>query len=380
MLDPKLFVEQISDASCSGIFGVPDSLLADVGLELASLSSMPNITACNEGSAVAMAIGSYLATGLPAMVYMQNSGLGNAINPLLSLADRSVYGIPMVLMIGWRGKPGQADEPQHLKQGAITEDLLRDMGIPCVVLPTEQFLSHEILRSAFDESVKTNGPVAILVSKGTFQASSLRLNQSSEDTQKLLSREDALQVVYSQISTDATVVSTTGMLSRELEELQSKSASQDHPRTLFVIGGMGHASSIALGISSSKPAGAVWCLDGDGSMLMHLGSLPVIASAKPGNFLHILFDNESHDSVGGQQTPLDLADLSRIAVSSGYSYSAVVDSKKDILNELIFMRSITGPRLLQIKIKKGSRPDLGRPKKSPSQMKESLRISFDADV
>lgn len=373
-------MSQVSSSTCSGVFGVPDSLLAAVNSELENLSSIPNITACNEGSAVAMAIGSYLATGLPALVYMQNSGLGNAVNPILSLADPAVYGIPMVLLIGWRGKPGEIDEPQHKKQGEITEALLNDMGIPVAYLPIDPDTSSQTLRLAFKQSLEINGPVAIVVSKNSFQPKPKNVDSNPVLDSELMSREQALAIVYSQIKADDAVISTTGMLSRELEELQRSRSGELQPATLFVIGGMGHASSIALGITQAKPLTEVWCLDGDGAMLMHLGAVPVIASASPSNLTHIVFDNESHDSVGGQRTPLFHSDLVGIAMASGYSQASMATSEREILDKLEELSLTSGPRLLQIKVRKGNRPDLGRPKQTPGEMKTALmsRLSSNA--
>jgi phosphonopyruvate decarboxylase len=311
---------------------------------------------------------------------MQNSGLGNAVNPILSLADPAVYGIPMVLLIGWRGKPGETDEPQHKKQGEVTEALLNDMGIPIAYLPIDPDTSSHTLRLAFKQSLEVNGPVAILVSKNSFQPKPKTASSNSALNSGLMSREQALAIVYSQVKGDDAVISTTGMLSRELEELQRSRSRELQPATLFVIGGMGHASSIALGITQAKPLTKVWCLDGDGAMLMHLGAVPVIASVSPSNLTHVVFDNESHDSVGGQRTPLYNSDLVGIAMASGYSQASVATSEREILDKLEELSLTSGPRLLQIKVRKGNRPDLGRPKQTPGEMKTALMSKLNSNA
>ena len=369
MISPKYFVEQMPQTVCSGFFGVPDSLLASVNLELNQSKDVPQVTACNEGSAVAMAIGAYLATGVPSLVYLQNSGLGNTINPLVSLAGPEVYGIPMVLLIGWRGKPGTKDEPQHLKQGLITDLLLETMGVPNYLLPSDDSEAKSLIEAVFKESLRRQGPVAILVEKGSFSSEKEVGHEESTIDTSLLSREQALSIVYSHISIEDKVVSTTGMLSRELEELQGLDQESPSPATFYSIGGMGHASSIALGLSVVDSTSRVWCLDGDGAVLMHMGALPVIGSVGPTNYIHILFDNGTHDSVGGQPTLLDKSDIGQIAKASGYLYSASAKSEDEIANEIAKIIKNKGPSFLRIIIRPGARDDLGRPKKTPEQMK-----------
>jgi phosphonopyruvate decarboxylase len=369
VINPKFFVEQMPASICSGFFGVPDSLLASVNVELNQSKNVPQITACNEGSAVAMAIGAYLATGLPALVYLQNSGLGNTINPLVSLAGPEVYGIPMVLLIGWRGKPGTKDEPQHLKQGLITDLLLETMGVPNYVLPQDDSGAKTLIAAAFNESLRRQGPVAILVEKGSFANQNQEKSNQSPAEDSRLTREEALSIVCSHVATEDIIVSTTGMLSRELEELQGANQETPNPASFYSIGGMGHASSIALGLSITDPASRVWCMDGDGAILMHMGALPVIGSVGPKNYIHIAFDNGTHDSVGGQPTLLDKSDICLIAKSSGYLHSASATSEDEIREEIGKMTTKTGPSFLRIHIRPGARDDLGRPKKTPEEMK-----------
>lgn len=375
MLSPKLFADQVSEQLCSGVFGVPDSLLANLTAEFEKGLKLPQVTACNEGSAVGIAIGSYFATGKPALVYMQNSGLGNAINPLVSLADEAVYGVPVVLLIGWRGQPGIQDEPQHVKQGQITEALLEVLGLPILRLPKSDTESISVVRQAFELSLSRQGPVAILVEKGSF--SKLPDEEDKRlQMQGVLSREDAMKIVHRFTQRQDKVVSTTGMLSRELEEFQASLVPEEQAGTLLVVGGMGHASSIALGIAVSKPQIRVWCFDGDGAVLMHLGALPVIANIGPKNFIHVVFDNGAHDSVGGQLTLLGKSDLTGIAREAGYARAYTANSEEQISEKLEQILAFPGPGLLVIKVKTGSRSDLGRPQKTPSQLKSILMKSF----
>jgi len=376
MIDPLLFSQSISPSMCSGVFGVPDSLLAEVSIELGKLIGIPQVTACNEGSAVGLATGSYLATGNPALVYMQNSGLGNSVNPLLALADRSVYGIPMVLLIGWRGQPGLPDEPQHMKQGRITEKMLELMEIPHFLLPKTTAESLSLLRDAFSLSIETSGPVAVLVEKESFAKSS-GLSPGAEQTgDSNLTRENAMKIVHAHVNSNEKIVATTGMLAREVEEFQVSLTASKIPGTFLVVGGMGHASSVALGMALSSPGLRIWCFDGDGAMLMHLGAVPVIADSKPNDFIHVVFHNGAHDSVGGQLTPLRTSSLDKIAIAAGYKYAGVASSKAEVEAELSVLLKQRGPRLLVIKIMPGARADLGRPKKSPEAAKTILMGTF----
>ena len=343
---------------CSGVemfCGVPDSLLKDFCACVALNTTATNhIIAANEGNAMAIAVGHYLATSKIALVYMQNSGLGNAVNPLLSLLDSEVYNIPALLLIGWRGEPNTADEPQHIKQGKLTLPLLEVMGV-----------KYEILESlaqipvAFSYMKRTNKPFAFVVKKGTFEPyKSIELPQKYS-----LSREEAIKKVISLMQNDDIVVSTTGMISRELYENR-----QSHEKDFLVVGSMGHASSIAFGIALNKPNRKVFCFDGDGAFLMHLGACAVMASRKLPNLKYIIFNNEAHDSVGGQPTIMDCVNVADIAKGFGYSFY-----KARNLNEILriwaeFYES-PKPCMLEICVKLGARKDLGRPKEKPIENK-----------
>ncbi|MGX3011002.1 phosphonopyruvate decarboxylase [Helicobacter sp. 23-1044] len=335
--------------------GVPDSLLKDFCACVSqSVSDKNHIITANEGNALALAAGHYLATNKIAVVYMQNSGLGNIVNPLLSLMDSEVYNIPALLLIGWRGEPNVKDEPQHETQGKLTLPLLETMGIKYEIL---QDLTQ--IGGAFKYMNGTNKPFAFVVKKGTFE-SYKKVDFANNFS---LPREKAIKKVISLMRSDDIVVSTTGMISRELYENR-----KTHEKDFLVVGSMGHASSIAFGIALNKPNRRIFCFDGDGALLMHLGALPVIASKKLPNFKHIVFNNEAHDSVGGQRTAMDSVNLAQIAKGCGYEFF-----KAQNLNEIeniwdTFAQS-HAPSMLEICVKKGNRKDLGRPKENPKENK-----------
>ena len=315
-----------------------------------------NIITANEGNALALAAGHYLATGKPAVVYMQNSGLGNVVNPLLSLIDEEVYNIPVLLIIGWRGEPGIHDEPQHVKQGKLTLPLLRVMEVKYEILEN---LSQ--VDSAFDYMQKTNKPFAFVVKKGTFEPFAKQKNESYFN----LSREDAIRCVVSLLKNTDVVVSTTGMISRELYENRSS-----HEKDFLTVGSMGHASSIALGIALSKTERKVFCFDGDGAFLMHMGAVPVIASRHLTNFKHIMFNNEAHDSVGGQPTVMGSVNVADVVYGCGYKHVYQARTVDDITQIWSDFYASDGPSLLEIKVKPGARKDLGRPKEKPVENKK----------
>ena len=287
MIDVKETYEALIGSGIDMFTGVPDSLLKNICAYITDTTPRErHIIAANEGNAVGIAAGHYLATGKPALVYMQNSGLGNTVNPLLSLADEKVYSIPMVLMIGWRGEPGVHDEPQHAKQGEVTLALLDAMQIPYIILEDVGQIGPQVALA-----VNRKSPVAIVVRKGTFGSYKLK-NASKNDYE--LSREQAMKLVVDHLRADDIIVSTTGKLSRELFEYR-EARQQGHGHDFLTVGSMGHSSSIALGIALEKPQRRVFCFDGDGAFIMHTGALGIVASMKPRNFYHILFNNNAHE-------------------------------------------------------------------------------------
>lgn len=368
MLTPEFFIEKLKENGIDSFAGVPDSLLKNICAYITDHSdARHNIIAANEGAAVGFAAGHYLATGKPACVYMQNSGEGNIINPLASLTDKEVYNIPVLLLIGWRGRPGVHDEPQHVKQGKVTTGLLNVMGINYEVLSKEEDQAVKQINAAV-AALNRNEVFALVIEKDTFQDYKL---QNSQDSDLSMSREEAIRTVAAALEQKDCIVSTTGMISRELFEYR-EAMNQGHERDFLTVGSMGHASQIALGIALSQPQRRVWCFDGDGATIMHMGSLAIVASKEPCNYMHVVFNNGAHDSVGGQPTVgLDI-DLPAVAKAVGYKTVFSVDSKSGLESVLEKVKSLQGPVLLEVKVRKGNRKDLGRPTTTPIQNKESL--------
>lgn len=369
MIRPHFFVETLKDNGIDCFAGVPDSLLKNICAYITdTLPREQNIIAANEGGAVGIAAGYHLATGKIACVYMQNSGEGNIVNPLASLTDKEVYNIPVLLLIGWRGKPGEHDEPQHIKQGKITTGLLNTLGIDYTVLSKDEEKAKSQIESAVRYMTETNEVYALVIEKDTFEAYALK---SIQDTPLPLSREEAIKTVASFMGEKDIAVSTTGMISRELFEHRT-AMGENHERDFLTVGSMGHASQIALGISLQKKERKVWCFDGDGAMIMHMGNLAITASLSPKNFIHVLFNNGAHDSVGGQPTVgLDI-DLCTIAKSVGYKQVFSINTAKELQSVMGVINNIEGPIFLQVCVKKGNRKDLGRPTKTPIQNKEAF--------
>ena len=347
--------------------GVPDSLLKNICAYITDHTSREkHIIAANEGAAVGIASGYYMASGKVPVVYMQNSGLGNTVNPLLSLADEQVYSFPMLLMIGWRGEPGTKDEPQHKKQGEVTLDLLKAMRIPYIILDSNEndaFIQlHDIIQSAKTKNI----PHAIIIRKDVFGKYKL---QKEFGCNYPLSREDALQIVVDYLPENSVVVSTTGKLSRELFEYREMKE-QGHEHDFLTVGSMGHSSSISLGIAIAKQDRPVYCLDGDGAFIMHLGAISNIGDLSPKNYYHILFNNGAHESVGGQPTLGFSLDIPAIVRGSGYKHTYTVCTKVEIEEAMKQLPKLCGPVLLEIKVKIDSRENLGRPTTTPIENKE----------
>lgn len=369
MLSPKIFIESLAAKGIDFFAGVPDSLLKNVCAFISdTLDDRHNIIAANEGAAVGLAAGHYLATGHIPCVYMQNSGEGNAINPLASLTDKEVYGIPVLLVIGWRGEPGVHDEPQHVKQGKITLPLLDAMGIRHEILSQDETEFRSQLDGAVRHMSETGEAFAFIVRKNTFEPYTLQRHEVNEYP---LSREEAIQKVAASLSAKDVIVSTTGMISRELFEYRTAQG-QGHERDFLTVGSMGHASQIALGIALEKTDRRVWCFDGDGAALMHLGSVAIIADKAPENFVHVIFNNGAHDSVGGQPTVGLKVNLAGIAKASGYKDAVSVTTAEDLGSALKALKTMRGPVLLEVHVHRGNRKDLGRPTTTPIQNRDAL--------
>ena len=370
MISPAFFIETLKNNGIDFFAGVPDSLLKNICAYIADhVDSSHNIITANEGAAVGLAAGYHLATGKAGVVYMQNSGEGNIINPLASLTDKEVYNIPVLLLIGWRGRPGVHDEPQHVKQGKVTTGLLNVMGVNYEVLSKEEDKAAAQIQKAA-KALKNNEVFALVIEKDTFDEYKL---QNVEVNDLTMTREEAIQAVASALGPKDVIVSTTGMISRELFEARA-AWGQGHERDFLTVGSMGHASQIALGIALEKKDRKVWCFDGDGATIMHMGSMAIVASKKPSNYIHVVFNNGAHDSVGGQPTVGLKIDLPAVAKAVGYTAAYSVSTKEELNSQLSILRSqsATGPILLEVKVKKGNRKDLGRPTTTPIENKEAL--------
>ena len=363
MLSPAFFVETLKRHGVDFYAGVPDSLLKNICAYITDhFDAQHHIITANEGAAIGLAAGHYLATGKPACVYMQNSGEGNIINPLASLTDPEVYNIPVLLLVGWRGRPGVHDEPQHKKQGQVTTALL-----DYEVLSKEESDAEKQIEKA-EEALLGKKVFALVIEKDTFEAYTLR---NAETNRLTMSREDAIRTVAEALGDKDCIVSTTGMISRELFEYRTAMA-QSHERDFLTVGSMGHASQIALGIALAQPMRRVWCFDGDGAAIMHMGSMAIVADKSPGNYIHVVFNNGAHDSVGGQPTVGLKIDLPAVAQAVGYKAAFTVDRKEDLIAILDRVNDLEGPVFLEVRVKKGNRKDLGRPTTSPVQNKEAL--------
>jgi len=374
MIAPAFFIEKLRDNGIDCFAGVPDSLLKNICAYITDhFDAQHNIIAANEGAAVGLAAGHYLATGQPACVYMQNSGEGNIINPLASLTDPEVYNIPVLLLIGWRGRPGVHDEPQHVKQGKVTTGLLNTLGVNFDVLSKEEDKAEKQIAKAV-EALKRKEVYALVIEKDTFDDYKL---QNVEQNDLTMSREEAIQTVAAALGEKDCIVSTTGMISRELFEYRA-AMNQGHERDFLTVGSMGHASQIALGIAMAKPDRKVWCFDGDGAAIMHMGSMAIVANKAPKNYVHVVFNNGAHDSVGGQPTVGLKINLPAVAKAVGYKAAITVESKEELEVELSGLKSLVssldGPILIEVKVRKGNRKELGRPTTTPIQNKEALMV------
>lgn len=355
MIAVKNLIKIFRKAKINFFTGVPDSILKNFSNYLdKSKIIKKNVIAVNEGSAVSIGIGYYLATKKIPCVYLQNSGLGNAINPLVSIADKTVYSIPLFLLIGWRGSPNSHDEPQHNAKGKITKNLLKLLKIDYCIINNNKDLYK--ISKLIKKSYKKKCVVACLVKKNTLQ----NVKKKKFNSTNTILRSDFIKNFLEEIPKKSKIISTTGYTSRELLEIRKKHQLKNG-KDFYMVGGMGHSSSVALGyaIKSKKE---IFCLDGDGAMLMHLGSLRTIGFLKEKNFKHILFNNNSHESVGGQITNAEGINFKKLSDSLGYKNYFIVKNKFQLNSIIKKFISSKGPSLLEVKIKTASLPKLSRPK------------------
>ena len=369
MIRPEYFYDLLQKRGSDFFTGVPDSLLKNFCAYVTDTAPEDkHIIAANEGCALALASGYHLATGKTPVVYMQNSGLGNAVNPLLSLADSDVYSVPLVLLIGWRGMPAVHDEPQHIKQGKVTLALLDAMRIPYVVTAESEDELNKQIDYCYACTEKASAPFAFVVKKDTFAPYALK-NKTSSDAE--MTREDAIERIVLHSPKDAVFVSTTGMASRELFELRVKHG-MSGANDFLTVGSMGHASQIALSIAMQKKDRLVICLDGDGAAIMQMGGLATIGVRKPDNMIHVVLNNGAHDSVGGQPTVGFKIDLPGIAKACGYAHTYSVGDAASLEAALANALSEKKTAFIEVKIRKGARADLGRPTTSPRENKKAF--------
>ncbi len=362
MISPNFFYNYLTSKNIEFFTGIPDSLLKDICAYITDNTSKKNhIIAANEGNAIAIAAGYHMATDKIPLVYMQNSGIGNAVNPLLSLTDSNAYNIPILLMIGWRGEPGTKDEPQHVKQGLVTTSLLDAMKIPYLILDQDEQNAKEQIDEAINKINKTNVAFAIIVRKGTFEKYNIK---QKTDANYTLYREEAIKIIVEQLKRRELIVSTTGKTSRELFECRA-AINQSHNSDFLTVGSMGHASQIALGIALSKPNRKIICIDGDGAVLMHMGGFAIIGSQSPKNFLHIVINNGTHESVGGQPTVAFSIDIPSIAKANKYKYVKRVSTPEGLKDAIAEIDDNVSPALIEVMVRTGSRDDLGRPTIKP---------------
>lgn len=350
--------------------GVPDSqlkALCDLLIDAYGTDPKRHVIAANEGNAVAMAVGYHLATGKIPVVYMQNSGEGNIINPMASLLNDQVYAIPVVLIIGWRGEPGVHDEPQHIYQGAVTIKLLEDMGIKHTVVSTETS-AVELNRAmeTFRPLLDTGKSVAFVIRKGALTYDK-KIQYQNGHTMR---REEAIRFVI-RAAGDDPIISTTGKASRELFEIREQGG-QGHQHDFLTVGSMGHSSSIALGLALQRPDQRVWCIDGDGAVLMHMGAMAVIGASRPKNLIHIVLNNGAHESVGGMPTVAGQIDLVAIAQACGYPYAVRAETQENLEQGLREAKKRGALSFVEVACSIGARTDLGRPTTSPIENKRAF--------
>ena len=356
--------------------GVPDSqlkALCDYLMNIYGIDPKHHIIAANEGNAAALAAGYHLATGKVSVVYLQNSGLGNIVNPVASLLCDQVYGIPVVFVVGWRGEPGVHDEPQHIYQGTVTLKFLKDMDIRSFVISKET--SDEEVQNVMEEFqplLAAGKSVAFVVRKGglTYDMGIQYQNGFS------LRREEAIHHIVCAAGEDP-IVCTTGKASRELFEIREQNG-QGHQCDFLTVGSMGHASSIALGIALQKPGRRVWCIDGDGATLMHMGAMAEIGANAPKNLVHVVINNSAHETVGGMPTVMGSVDLPAVARACGYHHAVCVETEEKLDLELERAKGKGSLCLIEVNCALGARSNLGRPTITPPKNKKMFMENLKA--
>lgn len=366
----ETIIKQIKGLGIQSIVGVPDSTLKEFCdyMNYENPRNLKHYVPANEGAAVGLAAGIYLGTGKPACIYMQNSGIGNAANPIISLLNKEVYDIPALFMVGWRGEPGVHDEPQHKFQGMITKELFELLNIKNEVISSNT--TDEQLKTTFEvarNELNNNKQFAIIVKKGTFEKRGNKAHKNSYE----IPREDAIKEILKQIEVTDMIVSTTGKIAREVYE-ESDIILGGHKQNFLTVGSMGHSSMIALGLAKEHGNRRIYCIDGDGAVLMHMGSLAFIAKQNPKNLIHIVLNNDAHESVGGMPTCAVNVNIGNIARACGYPKVYHVYSLNELTTVLKKAKATNELCLIEVKVSLKSRNDLGRPKESARENKENF--------
>ena len=370
-MDAQHLLSACKDAGIDFYTGVPDSQLkglCDTLFATYGVAGKQHIVAANEGNAIGLCAGHYLATGRPGLCYMQNSGLGNAVNPIASLMDGQVYGLPCLLVVGWRGEPGVHDEPQHVKQGQITLSQLELLDVPCMVL--DKTMTEDEFDAAFANirvHLDAGRTAAIVVKKGGLTCS-LKPKYGNANA---MTREEAVGVIARLAGKRDVIVSTTGKLSRELFELR-EAMGDGHERDFLTVGSMGHASMIALGIALEQPDRRIWCLDGDGAALMHLGAMAVLGQKKPANLVHVVINNAAHETVGGMPVCEGALNLTGMAMTAGYRHVSRAASEMELYQAVDAAMTADELAFIEVMCAVGARDDLGRPTTTPQQNRDAL--------
>lgn len=369
-MNADIFLKYMDKLGVDFYAGVPDSQLKALCDALYGKYGVgeKHIIAANEGAAVGLAAGHFLATGRKTLVYLQNSGLGNIVNPVASLMNEKVYNIPCVYVVGWRGEPGVKDEPQHIFQGEITPALLKLLDIPfCVISPQTQEDELDTELEKYKSILESGKSVAFLIRKNALVSSQKAAYQNDYE----ILREDAVRCIIKNSGGSDVFVSTTGKLSRELFEIR-ESMGDGHQRDFLTVGSMGHASMIALGIALSQKKRRVWCLDGDGAAVMHLGSMLLCANSQCDNLVHVVMNNGAHETVGGMPVMNGKLDFGAIARTFGYKKCYSARTYKELEDCVKEIGAISENVFLEIKTSIFSRQDLGRPTTSPVENKRQL--------
>lgn len=370
----SMFLREVKNIGIHTIVGVPDSTLKQFcdAVCLDDGKEFRHYVTANEGAAVGLATGAYLAEKCPCLVYLQNSGLGNIINPLASIANQEVYGIPMLFVVGWRGEPGVKDEPQHVYQGKVTCELLEVMDVPYSVI--DEITSEAQMVKILEKAHKILGDsrqYAIVVKKGTFEKECAFTWTNGYE----LIREQVLRTILEQVYNDSYIVSTTGKISRELYE-QSDALYGNHDRLFMTVGGMGHASMIAYGMAQADENRRIVCIDGDGAVMMHMGALAFLAKQSPKNFLHIVINNAAHESVGAMPTGYSGQTYSEVAKACGYKNTYTVKTSDELEMALLVVKGKKELSMIEVMVSLDSRAELGRPKESARENRVNFMETY----